>query len=161
MNLQDESVVSMNAALNEAISGETVMRRRNKFYFSIIIFLGLIGELILLDYIASTSAQAVETVVERTTNFAGVELSRRSLNLVSLVPVTSQGQTVGIVAIYDNPVTPRREDYLELYDSGGELVAVGWFDQFGIRRMIVDRALVEGEDRFQRIFVTLVNGESI
>ena len=53
-------------------------------------------------------------------------------------------------------MTLRTEDHLELYDSGGELVAVGWFDQFGIRRMIVDRALVEGEDRFQRIFVTLV-----
>jgi hypothetical protein len=149
-----------NARPHEAISGETAMRRRNKFYFSIIIFLSLIGELILLGYIASTSIQA-ETVVERSTNFAEVELSRRSLNLVSLVPVTSQGQTVGIVAVYDNPVTPRTEDYLELYDSGGELVAVGWFDQFGIRRMIVDRGLVEGEDRFQRIFVTLVSGESI
>ena len=150
-----------NARPHEAILGGTEMRRRDKFYFSIIIFLGLIGELILLGYIASTSVQAVETVVERSTNFAEVELSRRSLNLVSLVPVTSQGQTVGIVAVYDNPVTPRTEDYLELYDSGGELVAVGWFDQFGIRRMIVDRALVEGEDRFQRIFVTLVSGESI
>jgi hypothetical protein len=41
-----------NARPHEAISGETVMRRRNKFYFSIIIFLGLIGELILLGYIA-------------------------------------------------------------------------------------------------------------
>jgi hypothetical protein len=69
----------MNAAPmrgHEAISGETVMRRRNKFYFSIIIFLGLIGELILLDYIASTSIQA-ETAGERSTNFAEVELSRR------------------------------------------------------------------------------------
>lgn len=137
------------------------MTRRNKFYFAITIFLGLVGELILLGYIASTSVQAVEMAVERSMNFTEVELLRRSLNLVSLVPVTSEDQTVGIVAVYDNPVTLRTEDYLELYDSGGELVAVGWFDQFGIRRMIVDRALVEGEDRFQRIFVTLVSGESM
>jgi hypothetical protein len=149
-----------NARPHEAISGETVMRRRNKFYFSIIIFLGLIGELILLGYIASTSVQA-ETVVERSTNFAEVRLLRRSLNLVSLVPVTSQGQTVGMVAVYDNSATPRTEDYLELYDGNGEIVAIGWFDQFGIRRMIVDRGLVDGADRFQRIFVTLVSGESI
>jgi hypothetical protein len=143
------------------ITGERAMTRGNKFYFAIIIFLGLIGELILLDYIASTSVQAVETAGERSTNFAEVRLLRRSLNLVSLVPVTSEGQTVGIVAVYDNPATPRTEDYLELYDGNGEIVAIGWFDQFGIRRMIVDRALVEGADRFQRIFVTLVSGESI
>jgi hypothetical protein len=137
------------------------MTRRNKFYFVITIFLGLVGELILLGCIASTSVQAVEMAVERGMNFTEVELLRRSLNLVSLVPVTSEDQTVGIVAVYDNPMTLRTEDHLELYDSGGELVAVGWFDQFGIRRMIVDRALVEGEDRFQRIFVTLVSGESM
>jgi hypothetical protein len=137
------------------------MTRRNKFFFAIIIFLGLIGELILLGYLARASAQAIEIVDERSTGFGEIGLPRRSLNLVSLVPVTSEGRTVGIVAVYDDPVTPRREDYLELCDGDGDIVAIGWFDQFGIRRMTVDRALVEGADRFQRIFVTLVSGESI
>jgi len=135
------------------------MTRKNKVIFAIIIFLGLIGELILLGYVAS--AEAVETISEVNTDLAEIRLPRRSLNLVSLVPVTSESRTVGIVAIYDDPVTPRTEDYLELYDGDGAIVAIGWFDQFGIRRMTVDRALVEGADRFQRIFVALVSGESI
>ena len=135
------------------------MTRKNKVIFAIIIFLGLIGELILLGYVAI--AEEVESISEVNTDLAEIRLPRRSLNLVSLLPVTSEGRTVGIVAIYDDPVTPRTEDYLELYYGDGAIVAIGWFDQFGIRRMTVDRALVEGADRFQRIFVALVSGESI
>lgn len=137
------------------------MSRKNKLYFAIIILLGLIGELILLGYIASTSVQAAETAGEAKTSLPALGLSRRSLNLVSLVPVAAEGQAVAIVAVYDDPSTQRTEDYLELYDSDGALVAIGWFDQFGIQRMAVDRALVEGGDRLQGVFVTVVDGESI
>jgi hypothetical protein len=136
------------------------MSRKNKLYFAIIILLGLIGELILLGYIASTSVQAAETAGEAKTSLPALGLSR-PLNLVSLVPVAAEGQTVAIVAVYDDPSTQRTEDYLELYDSDGELVAIGWFDQFGIQRIAVDRALVEGGDRLQGVFVTVVDGESI
>ena len=52
------------------------MTRRNKFYFVITIFLGLVGELILLGCIANTSVQAVEMAVERGMNFTEVELLR-------------------------------------------------------------------------------------
>jgi hypothetical protein len=137
------------------------MSRKNKVYFAIIICLGLIGELILLGYIVRTSVQAAETASDAKTNSPELGLPRQSLNLVSLVPVAADGQTVAIVAAYDDPSTPRTEDYLELYDSHGELVAVGWFDQFGIQRMAVDRAFVDGGDRLQGVFVTVVDGESI
>jgi hypothetical protein len=137
------------------------MSRKNKFYFAIIIFLGLIGELVLLGYIASTSLQAAETASEAKTSSPALGPPRRSLNLVSLVPVAADGQTVAIVAVYDDPATPRTDDYLELYDSDGELVAVGWFDEFGIQRMAVDRAFVDGGDRLQGVFVAVVDGESI
>jgi hypothetical protein len=40
-------------------------------------------------------------------------------------------------------------------------VAVGWFDRFGIQRMALDRALVEGSEELQGVFVTVVNGDSI
>jgi len=83
------------------------MTRKNKFLFAIFIFLGLIGELILLGYLASASAQAIEMVDEQSTRFAEMALLRRSLNLVSLVPVTGEGRTVGLVAVYDDPATPR------------------------------------------------------
>jgi hypothetical protein len=137
------------------------MSRTKKHYFAIIIFLGLIGELILVGYIAITTVQAAETADEAKTSSPALGLSRRSLNLVSLVPVAAKGQTLAMLAVYDDPSTQRTEDYLELYDSDGELIAIGWFDQFGIQRTAVDRALVEGGDRLQGVFVTVVDGESI
>jgi hypothetical protein len=132
------------------------MTRKNRFYFALIIWFGFIGELILLDYIAGTSL-AAET--ERTTSTPPGP-PRRSLNLVSLVPVTTDGGTA-TVAVYDDPATPRKEDYLELYDGRGELVAVGWFDEFGIQRLAIDRAVIEGRDKLQGVFVMLIEGHGI
>jgi hypothetical protein len=132
------------------------MTRKNSLYFAIIIYLGFIGELILLDYIARTSL-AAET---ETTSSAPLGRPRRSLNLVSLVPVTTNGGTA-TVTVYDDPATPRKEDYLELYDGSGELVAVGWFDEFGIQRLAIDRAVVEGRDELQGVFVMLVEGHGV
>jgi hypothetical protein len=53
--------------------------------------------------------------------------------------VTSDRDNVGMIAIYDNPMTRRAEDYLELRDARGQIVAIEWFDQFGIRRLTLDR----------------------
>jgi hypothetical protein len=132
------------------------MTPKNSLYFAIIIYLGFIGELVFLDHIARTSL-AAET---ETKTSAPQGPSRRSLNLVSLIPVTTNSGTA-TVAVYDDPATPRKEDYLELYDGSGELVAVGWFDEFGIQRLAIDRAVVEGRDKLQGVFVMLVEGHGI
>jgi len=68
---------------------------------------------------------------------------------------------VGAVLIYDDPATNRPEDNFELYDSKGHLVAIGWFDNFGIRRIALDRSLLDGADDLEGIFVSLVGGEPI
>jgi hypothetical protein len=75
--------------------------------------------------------------------------------------LVADGKTVGALAVYDDPATRRSEDYLELYDSDGDLVAVGWFDRFGIQRIAVDRAFLEGREDLQGEFVTVVDGVPI
>jgi hypothetical protein len=132
------------------------MTRKHSLYFAIIICFGFIGELILLGYIARTSL-AAET---ETTSSTPLGWPRGSLNLVSLVPVTTNGGKA-TVAVYDDPATPRTEDYLELYDGSGELLAVGWFDEFGIQRLVIDRAVVEGRAELQGVFVMVVEGQGI
>jgi hypothetical protein len=52
-------------------------------------------------------------------------------------------------------------DYLEVFASEGALVVVSWFDRFGIERLVVDRALVEGGQELEGVFVAVVNGEAI
>ena len=81
--------------------------------------------------------------------------------LISSSRLIVEGKTVGEVLVYDDPTTKRPADYFELYDSTGDLVAIGWFDRFGIRRMILDRSLLDGTDDFEGVFVFLVEGDSI
>jgi hypothetical protein len=122
--------------------------------------LSAVRELVLPGYQEIANAHEI-VAIEENGRSAEINLTRASLNLVQLVPVTSDRDNVGIIAIYDNPMTRRAEDYLELRDDRGQIVAIEWFDQFGIRRLTLDRGFLNGAAKFERIFVTLVSGEPI
>ena len=83
------------------------------------------------------------------------------LTLISASPVVLEGKILGAVIVYDDPSTKRPADYFELYDSAGDLLAVSWYDQFGIQRVAVDRALLGKEDGLDGVFVSLLAGDSI
>jgi hypothetical protein len=76
------------------------------------------------------------------------------LTLISASPVVLEGKILGAVIVYDDPST-------KLYDSAGDLLAVSWYDQFGIQRVAVDRALLGKEDGLDGVFVSLLAGDSI
>jgi hypothetical protein len=117
-------------------------------------------ELLLPGFRGITNAQEIVTI-EENGRTAEIASTRRALNLVRLVPVTNEREIVGMIAIYDNPVTPGPADYLELRDNDGQIVAVEWIDHFGIRRLTLDRGFFDGNGKFERFFVTLVSGEPI
>jgi hypothetical protein len=100
-------------------------------------------------------------ILEEDGRWVEIESSRASLKLVRLVPVTSERETVGVIAIFDDPMTPGRDSYWELRDMGDQIVAISWIDRFGIRRLTLDRGFLDGTARLEGNFVTLVNGESI
>jgi hypothetical protein len=137
------------------------MLLKNKIFLVIIFFFGFVAELIVLGWIANANAQAAESAAKPKIVLPTYGQAQSSLQLISLSPLVADGKTVGAIAVYDDPATRRSEDYLELYDSDGDLVAVGWFDRFGIQRIAVDRAFVEGREDLQGEFVTVVDGEPI
>ncbi len=87
-----------------------------------------------------------------------LDMSQQPLSLVLLSPLVEQGVALGLAVVYDDPSTQRTSDYLEVYNRDGSLVAVAWFDRFGIQRVAVDRAFVEGEEQLEGVFVPLVEG---
>jgi len=91
----------------------------------------------------------------------GANTQQHSLNLIFLSPLIVEDQTIGEVVVYDDPNTKRPADYFGLYDLDGELLAVGWFDQFGIQRIALDHSLVDGADESQGTFVYLVDGQLV
>ena len=137
------------------------MSLKNKVLLAVTFFFGFVAELIVLGWIANATELATESAKEPKITIESLGLPQRSLNLISLSPVVVDGKTVGALATYDDPTTQRSEDYLELYDSDGELVAIGWVDQFGIERIAIDRALIKGRDDLHGVFVTVVDGEPI
>jgi hypothetical protein len=90
---------------------------------------------------------------------ASSELPRRPSSVVKLSQLVADGMHLGMVVLYDDPATSRDADYLELYDSDGGLVAAAWFDRYGIERIAMDRAFVEGKDRLEGVFITVVDGD--
>ena len=84
-----------------------------------------------------------------------------ALVLVSNVPVVLDDETLGHVLAYDDPSTKRPADYFELYASEDNLLVIGWYDRFGIRRIAVDRGLFDGAHKPQGLFVTLLDGDSV
>jgi len=84
---------------------------------------------------------------------------RERLNLVSFVNVISDMEVVGAIALYDDPRTRAKTDYVELYDETGGLVSVSWLDPFGIRRTAMDSGLLAGEpSELQGLLVLLLEG---
>ncbi|MGH7929712.1 MAG: hypothetical protein ACREQV_18170 [Candidatus Binatia bacterium] len=87
---------------------------------------------------------------------------KERLTLVSVVQVTVAGKVLGGLAGYDDTATARPADYLELYNNAGDLLAITWFDKFGIERLAVDRALAEQHtDKLEGVLVLVVTGDSV
>jgi hypothetical protein len=80
------------------------------------------------------------------------------LTEVALSPLFVGGEIVGLVVVYDDATTERPADYLRVYDNAGHLLVIGWFDEFGIQRMAVDRGLRDG-DKLEGVFVVMSDGE--
>jgi len=134
------------------------MTFRNKSYFIIFEFVGL---LFFLGFFATSSLEAADSASAPAASVAAAQMEHRSLTLVSFSPLVIAGNTAGEVFLYDDPTTKRPVDYFELYDTEGDLLAVGWFDKFGIQRMAVDRGLLEKTLKPEGVFVVLLEGDSI
>jgi len=120
---------------------------------------GLFTQLVLVTPIHSDLIRTNDRTSQET--FSALATEQHSLTLVSFSPLVVEGKTLGEVLAYDDPTTKRPVDYFELYDSTGDLVALGWFDQFGIQRVAVDRGLLESRDEVEGVYVFFLEGDSI
>lgn len=132
------------------------MKLKAKIFVTVV---GLFTQLVLVTPIHSDLIQTNDRTSQET--FSALPTEQHSLTLVSFSPLVVEGKTLGEVLAYDDPTTKRPVDYFELYDSTGDLVALGWFDQFGIQRVAVDRGLLESRDEVEGVYVFFLEGDSI
>jgi hypothetical protein len=84
----------------------------------------------------------------------------KKLDIVAMSTIAT-GNQLRAVVVYDDPTTSRPVDYIALYSPNGELLALSWFDRFGIERMAVDRGLLENTERPEGIFVAFLTGAAL
>ena len=137
------------------------MSFKSRVHFVILIIFGFVAELFFLGYLVAKPLGAADTPSEREIFLPASVPERNHLRPISIVPVTVKGEIVGQMTIYDDSTTQRSADYLELYNNAGNLVAVNWFDRFGIERMAVERVLLEYRDELMGVFVVLLDGEAV
>jgi hypothetical protein len=135
------------------------MTFKRRIYLIVLVLLGFVAELLFLSYLA-TKVLGANAPLKQEFLPASVP-ERNHLRLISMLPVTVEGVILGRVAVYDDSTTQRPADYLELYNNTDNLVAVSWFDRYGIERTAVDRGLLEGRDELRGNFVFVFDGEPV
>lgn len=134
------------------------MAFKNKIYP---LLLGLVATLVLFAPMPTELSDASDKTSEQELSLATSTPQKDRLTLVSFFLIIDDGEILGAAAVYDDITTERPADYVELYSTTGGLMAVSWFDRFGIQRTAVDRALLEEVDELEGVFVLLVEGRSI
>jgi hypothetical protein len=137
---------------------ELAMAFRNKIYF---IILGIVAQLLLSGDVRADELQPNDNASQQE---IVTSPAHHNMTLVSSQPwVVEGGEVWGMLAayVYDDVTTKRAADYWELYGSEGDLVAISWFDRFGIQRLAVDRGLLDESDKLEGVFVVFLDGDSV
>jgi len=145
------------------------MSFKRRIHFVIFIIFGFISGLFFLDDLATKAAEAADTPSKREIFLPVSVPERNHLRPISILPITVEAEIAGHVVVkivgravvYDDPTTQRPADYIEVYNNTGNLVAVGWFDNYGIERMAVDRGLLEDRDELEGVLVVVLDGEAV
>jgi hypothetical protein len=116
------------------------MRVKYKLYF---VILGLVARFLFFGSLSPALLQANDARSKVKIVSPASLLEKDRMTLITIFSVVVDEEMVGVLAVYDDDTTERPTDYVEIYDNTGHLPAVGWFDQFGIERVAVDRGLLE------------------
>ncbi|MDY7030708.1 MAG: hypothetical protein SVY10_02225 [Thermodesulfobacteriota bacterium] len=61
-----------------------------------------------------------------------------------------------IAVIYDNPATPDiKDDLTEMYDLENRLLSIGWYDEMGAYKMVLDSGLLTEEKSLNGVFTMI------
>lgn len=105
--------------------------------------------------------QGAESQPIRKSEGLGMDLPERPVSVGKSIPLIIHGVAVGTAVVYNSPDRAKPGEYLEFYNPTGNLVAVVWFDRFGIRRTAVDRSFLRGKNQVEGVFVPIDDGELI
>ncbi len=89
--------------------------------------------------------------------------NRASLPKKETLKLVARGLSAegGVMALYDDAATKRLVDYAEIFKPTGELLAVIWFDKFGILRSAIDRGVYLKHDDVEGVMVVVLYADPV
>jgi len=105
--------------------------------FSIALFI-LLAVLLATANVNADPLQLAESPFGTPTNLP----EKQNMKLIGLLKPKAHAGIAGSMAVYDDIATKRIGDYAEIYNLKGALIAIIWFDEFGILRTAIDRGVV-------------------
>jgi len=132
------------------------MEEKKKICF---VILSLLILLLFGDNLRAEPMQVTENLRKETIFLPPSAPAKSRLIQVSLASIVLETEIIGTAAVYDDAQTKRPVDYLELYDSSGNLLSASWIDRFGILRTAMDRGLLQEESpRLEGVLILLLEG---
>ena len=132
------------------------MEEKKKIYF---VILSLMILLLFSNTLRAEPMQVTENLRKETIFLPPSAPAKSRLIQVSLASIVLETEIIGTAAVYDDAQTKRPVDYLELYDSSGNLLSASWIDRFGILRTAMDRGLLQEESpRLEGVLILLLEG---
>jgi len=125
-----------------------------QFYSALIIPLAV---LLTTTAVKADSLQLAENPFGGTT----VVPEKQNMKLIGFVAPKVSSGIAGGMAVYDDAATKRIGDYAEIYNPKGALIAIIWFDQFGILRTAIDRGVVLHKKDVEGVLVLVMNGDPV
>jgi hypothetical protein len=118
--------------------------------------------LIILLIFGNVDADSLQVVENLFGKISPASLSEKpKMRRVAFLTPTVEGAIGGCMAVYDDAATKRRGDYAEIYNPTGDLIAIIWFDRFGILRSAIDRGIVFNKHHVEGVLVLVLDGDLV
>ena len=111
--------------------------------------------------LATGHAKADSLLAENPFGGPTVVPEKQNMKLIGLLKPKPYAGFAGSMAVYDDIATKRIGDYAEIYNSAGALIAIIWFDEFGILRTAIDRGVVLHKKDVEGVLVLVMNGHLV
>ena len=135
------------------------MSRSSRIYFAV--FVGSLTSLMLAPLANLEYLQAEPSQIERSKSIvlSVTGSTERAMVLIRSLTLTTEEGIKGRIAIYDDVTTKRPADVAVFYNLSDGIVAITWFDRFGIQRIALDSGILQKSGELEGVFVVLTGGE--
>jgi hypothetical protein len=158
VNFQDDG----HARVRESSSGTSFALVKGEMLLNLkklALLIFLLSALLITRQAAGEHSNLTENLRHERVTLPSSTPDRSRMAVVQTLTFLEEDLGAGVLVFYDDTRTKWKVDYIELYDTEGNLLVVAWIDRFGTCQVAMDRGLLDPDDpRIDGILVTVAVG---